>query len=200
VQSGTEVVVVKRKTGDCCGPEVLPFGRIWLTEWQNPRYTPGMRQLLSRRRRQPPSRASERQTHRYDLPGSSLGLSADRTDKLIRAVRKGLSFKTLESLSRESGISVSEVASIIEIPERTLARRKAEGRLARDESERLLRISSIFEKAVELFNGDVPEAVAWLRRPRRALADHAPLAYSGTELGAREVENLIGQLEYGVFP
>jgi putative toxin-antitoxin system antitoxin component (TIGR02293 family) len=134
------------------------------------------------------------------LPGSSLCLSADRTDKLIRAVRKGLSFKTSETLSRESGISISEVASIIEIPERTLARRKAEGRLARDESERLLRISSIFEKAVELFNGDVPEAVAWLRRPRRALADHAPLAYSGTELGAREVENLIGQLEYGVFP
>jgi putative toxin-antitoxin system antitoxin component (TIGR02293 family) len=72
--------------------------------------------------------------------------------------------------------------------------------LARDESERLLRISSIFEKAVELFNGDVPEAVTWLRRPRRALANHTPLAYSGTELGAREVENLIGQLEYGVFP
>jgi putative toxin-antitoxin system antitoxin component (TIGR02293 family) len=129
-----------------------------------------------------------------------LGLSTYRTDELIRKVRKGLSFKTLESLSRASCISVPELASIIEIPDRTLARRKIAGRLARDESERLLRICSIFEKAVELFNGDVREAVAWLRRPRRALADHTALAYSGTELGAREVENLIGQLEYGVFP
>jgi len=129
-----------------------------------------------------------------------LGLSADRTDELIQEVRKGLSFKTLESLSSKSGISVPELAAIIEIPERTLARRKAAGRLARDESERLLRISTIFQKAVELFNGDMPEAVAWLLRPRRALADHTPLAYSGTELGAREVENLIGQLEHGVFP
>jgi putative toxin-antitoxin system antitoxin component (TIGR02293 family) len=129
-----------------------------------------------------------------------LGLSADRTDELIQEVRKGLSFKTLESLSSESGISVPELAVIIEIPERTLARRKAAGRLARDESERLLRISTIFQKAVQLFNGDMPEAVAWLPRPRRALADHTPLAYSGTELGAREVENLIGQLEHGVFP
>jgi uncharacterized protein (DUF2384 family) len=60
--------------------------------------------------------------------------------------------------------------------------------------------NSLRAPAVELFNGDVPEAVAWLRRPRRALAGHTPLAYSGTELGAREVENLIGQLEYGVFP
>ncbi len=164
------------------------------------RYTPAMSQMFTRRRRLPPLRANERQTHRFAPPRSCLGLSTDRTDELIRKVRKGLSFKTLESLSRESGISTAELASIIEIPDRTLARRKIAGRLARDESERLLRICSIFEKAVELFNGDVPEAVAWLRRPRRALADHTPLAYSGTELGAREVENLIGQLEYGVFP
>src|SRR5713101_1052207 len=163
------------------------------------RYTVPMSQMLTRRRRRPPLRANERQTHRFDPPGSCLGLATDRTDELIREVRKGLSFNTLECLSRESGISVPELASIIEIPDRTLARRKVAGRLARDESERLLRICSIFEKAVELFNGDVPEAVTWLRRPRRALANHTPLAYSGTELGAREVENLIGQLEYGVF-
>ena len=137
---------------------------------------------------------------RYQFRGSSLGLSLAATDALIREVRKGLPFKTLESLSLESGISVGELASIVEIPERTLARRKAAGRLGREESERLLRLSSIFEKAVQLFNGDVQEAVSWLRRPRRVLANHTPLAYSATELGAREVENLIGQLEHGVFP
>ena len=76
---------------------------------------------------------------------------------------------------------------------------RTEGRIVLNRPESAKEIS-IFEKAVELFNGDVAEAVAWLRRPRRALADHTPLAYSGTELGAREVENLIGQLEYGVFP
>lgn len=137
---------------------------------------------------------------RYQFRGSSLGLSVGSTDDLIREVCKGLPFKTLESLSMESGISVSELASIVEIPERTLARRKAAGRLGRDESERLLRLSRVFEKTVQLFNGDVAEAVSWLRRPRRALANHTPLAYSATELGAREVENLIGQLEHGVFP
>jgi len=165
-----------------------------------PLYAPVMSQTLTHRYHLPTPRARECQIGRYNRPGASLGLSADRTDELIQEVRKGLSFKTLESLSSKSGISVPELAAIIEIPERTLARRKAAGRLARDESERLLRISTIFQKAVELFNGDMPEAVAWLLRPRRALADHTPLAYSGTELGAREVENLIGQLEHGVFP
>ncbi len=81
-----------------------------------------------------------------------------------------------------------------------MARRKASGRLAPEESERLLRISRIFELSVGLFDGGVTDAVAWLCTPRRALAGSTPLAYSATELGARDVETLIGQLEHGVFP
>ncbi len=80
-----------------------------------------------------------------------------------------------------------------------MARRKAAGRLAPDESERLLRISTVFEKTVDLFEGDVAGAVAWLTSPKRALGRETPLAYSRTELGAREVEDLIGRLEHGVF-
>ncbi len=72
-------------------------------------------------------------------------------------------------------------------------------RLAKEESERLLRLSSIFEKAVELFEGDVSGAVNWLTTPKRALEGQTPLQYARTEVGAREVENLIGRLEHGVF-
>jgi hypothetical protein len=45
-----------------------------------------------------------------------LGLSLRGTDDLIREVRKGLPFKTLESLSLESGISVSD-AVLLNYPE-----------------------------------------------------------------------------------
>jgi putative toxin-antitoxin system antitoxin component (TIGR02293 family) len=132
--------------------------------------------------------------------GSSLGLAATSTPHLIRELRRGLAFRTLEFLSSESGISVSEIADLVEIPPRTLARRKASGRLAPAESERLLRVSRVFELAVGLFDGEVAEALAWLRTPRRTLAGSTPLAYSATEVGARDVETLIGQLEHGVFP
>jgi uncharacterized protein (DUF2384 family) len=44
------------------------------------------------------------------------------------------------------------------------------------------------------------EPMPLLRSPRRIFAGSTPLAYSATELGAREVETLIGQLEHGVFP
>jgi putative toxin-antitoxin system antitoxin component (TIGR02293 family) len=71
--------------------------------------------------------------------------------------------------------------------------------LAPEESERLLRISSVFEKAVELFDDDVASAVQWLTTPKKALDGEMPLRYARTEPGAREVEGLIGRLEYGVF-
>lgn len=94
---------------------------------------------------------------------------------------------------------MSRLASIIGIPERTLARRKASGKLTPEESERLLRISAVFEDAVNLFEGDVSAAVNWLTTPRKALGDRPPLSYARTEPGAREVENLIGRLEHGIF-
>jgi len=143
--------------------------------------------------------ASRRRLARSRLHGTSLGLSATRTDELIHQVERGFSFKALQTLQGRSGITLSLLASVIGLPERTLARRRASGRLAPDESERLLRISSIFEKAVDLFEGDVAAAVRWLTTPKKALGNQPPLAYSRTELGAREVENLIGRLEHGVF-
>jgi len=136
---------------------------------------------------------------RFRTRGASLGLRGTRTAHLVCQIEAGLSFKALESLAALSGLSVSRIASTLGIPERTLARRREAGRFAPHESERLLRISTIFEKAVGLFEGDVSGAVTWLTHPKRALGGQTPFAYSRTEVGAREVENLIGRLEHGVF-
>ena len=132
--------------------------------------------------------------------GASLGLAQTGTNELIHQLERGFSFKALQNLQSLSGLALPLLATVIGIPTaRTLARRKASGKLAPHESERLLRVSSIFEKAVVLFEGDVPGAVRWLTAPKKALGERPPLAYSRTELGAREVENLIGRLEHGVF-
>src|SRR5260370_19124312 len=132
--------------------------------------------------------------------GSSLGLAAAAMPHLIPELSRGLSFRALEFLSSESGIPVGEIAALIGIPPRTLARRKVSGRLAPAESERLLRISRIFELAVGLFNGGVAEALASLLTPRRTLTGSTPLSHSSTQLGARPVETLIRQLVHRVFP
>jgi len=131
--------------------------------------------------------------------GTSLGLQASRPADLIREVERGFSFRLLKTFAAATGLPVSRIASLLNLPERTLARRRVSGRLAPDESERLLRLARVFDKAVALFEGDATAAMAWLTSPRKALGAESPLAYSRTELGAREVENLMGRLEYGVF-
>jgi putative toxin-antitoxin system antitoxin component (TIGR02293 family) len=145
-----------------------------------------------------PQPAPRRATH-YDSRGKSIGLSASRTPELIQQVRKGLPFRALRTFSTETGFAPSKIAEAIGIPERTLARRRNAGRLAPDESERLLRISTVFEKAVTLFEGDVDAALNWLSAPSRALADNTPWEYARFEPGARDVEDLIGRMEHGVF-
>ncbi len=142
---------------------------------------------------------ASRQRLRYRLAGSTLGLTAANSSELIQQLERGFAFKTLQTFESRSGLALPQLAATIGIPERTLARRKVSRRLTPDESERLLRISAIFEDAVDLFEGDVAAAVNWLTTPRKALGDRPPLSYARTEPGAREVENLIGRLEHGIY-
>lgn len=114
-------------------------------------------------------------------------------------VQRGLPFKAISNLASKSGLTIAEIASIIELPVRTLARRRSAGKLSRDESERLLRLATVFDEALELFEGETSEAVAWLKSPVKALSNQTPLDYARYEVGAREVEELIGRLEHGVF-
>jgi putative toxin-antitoxin system antitoxin component (TIGR02293 family) len=131
--------------------------------------------------------------------GASLGIAASDTHGLIQQIEAGFSFRALQNLESYTGLNLSVLASIIGIAERTLARRRVAGKLSPEESERLLRISNIFEKALELFEGDLEAAVNWLTTPKKALNGQQPLCYSRTELGTREVENLLGRIEHGVF-
>ena len=133
------------------------------------------------------------------LPGRALGLKAESSSELIRQVTRGFSYHVIRALETHSGIGLPEIASVIGLPARTLARRKASGRLTPDESEKLLRLSSVFEQAVDLFEGSQSDALKWLTTPKKALENQTPLFYARTELGAREIANLIGRLEHGVY-
>lgn len=136
---------------------------------------------------------------RFRSRGASLGIRSCGTAKLIEQLEAGFPFDTLRKFELNTGVEANLLISILAIPERTLARRRTAGRFAPDESERLLRISIVFERAVELFDGDVASAVQWLTTAKKALSGETPLKYSRTEPGAREVENLIGRVEHGVF-
>lgn len=128
-----------------------------------------------------------------------VGLRAEDPIAIFKAMQKGLRFSALETFQNRSGLSTAELADAVGIPARTLARRKEQGRLEPEESDRLLRVARVFAKALDLFEGDAAGARAWLSGPQRALGGERPLVLARTDLGAREVEALAERLEHGVL-
>lgn len=118
--------------------------------------------------------------------------------QVIGAIEKGLPVTMFEKITKELNLPGKELARIIRIPKSTLAMRKKRGRFSFEESERLFRIQRLLSKAVDVF-GDVKMARKWLREKAYGLGDVTPLEFAKTEVGAREVENLLGRIEYGVF-
>lgn len=136
---------------------------------------------------------------RKSSPGRILGLKEMNLPTLIRLIGRGLPWSTIPAFSRVSGFSQQELADFLGAPSRTFARRRNSGMLDPAESERLLRLAEIFDAALTLFGGDHEGARQWLTSPVRGLNNARPIDYARTELGAREVRNLIGRLEDGVF-
>jgi len=66
-------------------------------------------------------------------------------------------------------------------------------------SDHRLRATRVFAKALELFEGDRKAASEWMISALPALGGETPIDTARTELGARQVENLVGRLEHGVY-
>jgi len=129
---------------------------------------------------------------------SLLGLRSFDTASLLKRLDEGLSYAAFEKLKRRLGVSSQELADAALITQRTLARRKKAGRMQPDESDRLVRIARVFSRAIGLYGGNEEPARAWMMQPRQALGGPSPFEMARTEVGAREVEKLIHQIEHGV--
>jgi putative toxin-antitoxin system antitoxin component (TIGR02293 family) len=123
--------------------------------------------------------------------GRPLGTDSD----LREAIREGFPHAVLQNVMRASGLTLEELASALDLSSRSLQRRRR-GRLARFESDRLYRMARLMALARQTL-GDGGRAVRWLKRANRALGGVAPLAAIDTELGARQVENILGRIAYG---
>ena len=123
---------------------------------------------------------------------------AKHPTELIRKIQKGLRFSELETLQNSIDLPFERLAAKLAISRSTLQRRKAAGRLSPDESDKVMRLSRLLEHATNVF-GDIERARAWLKFPQRGLGGAIPLDYAETQVGAREVDNLLGRIEYSVY-
>jgi putative toxin-antitoxin system antitoxin component (TIGR02293 family) len=116
----------------------------------------------------------------------------------IEQIGTGLSFRAVQNLQKALDLPMERIASVLGMSRATLHRRKLQGKIDREESEKLVRYQSLLKKAEEVF-GDAENAREWLTHRQRGLGNAVPLEFAKSELGAREVENLLGRIEYGVY-
>jgi putative toxin-antitoxin system antitoxin component (TIGR02293 family) len=132
------------------------------------------------------------------LGGPRVLRGAEDLDALADRVREGLPYAALDAVGKRFAIPLRELTTVLDLPERTLARRKREGRLRPDESDRLVRVGRVAALAEEIL-GETAKAARWLRRPNRALGGKTPLETLDTDLGASQVETVLHRVEHGVF-
>jgi putative toxin-antitoxin system antitoxin component (TIGR02293 family) len=128
-----------------------------------------------------------------------LGRSVSNFAQLAALVRKGLPAGSLLVLREKLDLRNAALSARLGIPPRTLTRRlNQHARLTAAESDRAVRLARVYATAVEMI-GNADKAAQWLRTPNRVLGGELPLDQLDTDLGAREVENILGRIAYGVY-
>lgn len=116
----------------------------------------------------------------------------------LESVEAGVPVETMTKFVSASGVELKDIYEIV-IPARTLKhRRSRKEALSRDESDKLARLVRVFDQAVSVF-GEVDQARRWLNKPKKRFDDRTPLHMLRTDFGGRMVEEMLGQIDEGMF-
>ena len=128
-----------------------------------------------------------------------LGRAVRSLADLAGLVREGLPAGSVIALAEKLDLGNAALSRTLGIAQRTMTRRLSQhSRLSAAESDRTVRLARVYAAAVEMI-GNKEKAVEWLRTPNRALGGASPLEQLDTDLGAREVEDILGRIAYGVY-
>lgn len=116
----------------------------------------------------------------------------------LESVEAGVPVETMTTFVATSGVELKDLYDIV-IPARTLKHRRSRKQtLSPDESDKLARLIRVFDQAVAVF-GDRERARNWLNKPKKRFEERTPLQMLRTEVGGRMVEEMLGQIDEGMF-
>jgi putative toxin-antitoxin system antitoxin component (TIGR02293 family) len=130
--------------------------------------------------------------------GDWLGLESPATEgDILRIVEGRLAPSVIKRLST-LGLERSEIDAVV-IASRTLQhRRSRREKLTIEESDRVLRVIRVLSLTESIY-GSRQRALEWLRKPHARLDGRAPLSLLKTDTGSRIVEELLIQIDEGMF-
>ncbi|MFO1034820.1 MAG: antitoxin Xre/MbcA/ParS toxin-binding domain-containing protein [Hyphomicrobiales bacterium] len=139
-----------------------------------------------------------------DLPQKTLGkipLDMDFIRRVLEDVSAGGRLR-LEPLQVKRALAkrfAAEEIDALVVPYRTMARRVARKEiLTQAETDKAIRLARIVQEADRVF-GNAGKADRWLRTPLKQHANQSPLDLLVSEAGTMLVEEVLGQIDHGMF-
>lgn len=126
-----------------------------------------------------------------------LGIALLSEQQMVSLIESHLPLETLSRLEQH-GLSRDEVFLLIINPRTLKHRRSKRQALSLEESERAVRVSRILATAQATL-GDDKVALDWLRKPKRRFDGRTPMQMLSTETGGRLVEQMLLQIDEGMF-
>ena len=127
-----------------------------------------------------------------------LGIKSGDID-IDSAIKRGFSPKEVSHLQKALNLSDLALSRFIGISIKTLQRKRTHcSHLTLQESDRIYRIARIFAQAAIVF-GDIAEAREWMMDRQYILGNEIPFILMQIGVGAKEVENALGRIAYGVL-
>lgn len=131
-----------------------------------------------------------------DCIWSALGLPS-RGTRLHELIHQGLPFEHLDQIAALLHVPREVISRAIGLSPATLTRRSKAGRFNSMESDRLVALVAVFERAHVLFEKDSDATAQWMRSPVQGLGSKRPLEMVATRVETQAVIDLIGRLERG---
>lgn len=150
--------------------------------------------------RMPTKKSASQGIVKYWVHGPSGKVTAKKftPSEVIERLKAGLPVQELDDLRSDLDLPMEKLVPMLGISKATLHRRKVTGKLEVDESDRVVRFARLLGKAASVMES-IEAGRRWLRSSQVGLGGSTPLEYAETEVGAREVENLLGRIEHGVY-
>jgi len=117
--------------------------------------------------------------------------------EMDQLIRDGIPFEAYDHFKDKLKMTHHELCAFIGLKGYRKSK-SGDVRLSPISSDRLYRLARVYALAAKVLE-DEDKGREWLKRPQYGLGERVPLEVASTELGAKEVENLLGRIEYSVL-
>ncbi len=117
---------------------------------------------------------------------------------LIELSNEGVTKDALANLAKYLSFTMSQMAELLPVTERTIQRYTPEKSFNRVVSEQILQIAEVAANGTDVFE-DKDRFLSWMNHPNKALDNKTPMSILSSRFGVEMVLDELGRIEYGVF-